>query len=149
MKELVPEGGRNKTAPNRFRPDEKNKPNHRRDQPEKLILPSVIAKPVNIKRLNQAMTKSQQALKTPRVSGEVSLATKAGLAQIEGSAALNSDIQELVKLSLTVIRVNGSWKNISFESFCLYQFLRKIPVAISYNSHLQFAIMMIEALTEH
>ena len=41
VKELVPEGGRNKTAPNRFRPSEKNKPNHRWDQPEKLILPSV------------------------------------------------------------------------------------------------------------
>ena len=47
------------------------------------------------------MTKSQQALKIPRVSGEVSLATEAGLAQIEGSAAWNSDIKELVELSLT------------------------------------------------
>jgi hypothetical protein len=65
VKELVPEGGRNKIAPNRFRPGEKNEPNHRRDQPEELILPSVIAKPINIKRLNQAMTKSQQALKIP------------------------------------------------------------------------------------
>ena len=58
VKELVPEGGK-KTAPNQFRPGEKNEPNHRRDQPEKLILPSVIAKSLDIKRLNQAMTKSQ------------------------------------------------------------------------------------------
>ena len=107
VKELVPEGGRNKTPPNRFRPGEKNEPNHRRDQPEKLILRSVIAKPINIKRLNQAMTKSQQALKIPRVSGEVSLATNAGLAQIEGSAAWNSDIKELVELSLTYEVLRG------------------------------------------
>ena len=53
VKELVPEGGRNKTPTNRFRPGEKNEPNYRRDQPEKLILPSVIAKPINIKRLTK------------------------------------------------------------------------------------------------
>jgi len=53
------------------------------------------------------MTKSQQALKIPRVSGEVSLATNAGLAQIEGSAAWNSDIKELVELSLTYEVLRG------------------------------------------
>jgi len=53
------------------------------------------------------MTKSQQALKIPRVSGEVSLATNAGLAQIEGSAACNSDIKELVELSLTYEVLRG------------------------------------------
>ena len=76
---LVPEGGRNKIAPDRFRPGEKNEPNHRRYQPEKMILPSVIAKSLDIKRLNKAMTKSQQALKNPGFSGQVSLATLAGL----------------------------------------------------------------------
>ena len=44
---------------------------------------------------------------------------------------------------LTVIRVNGSYKNKIIRKFFVYQFLRKIPVAISYNSHLRFAIMMI------
>ena len=39
VKELVPEGGRNKTPPKRFRPGEKNEPNHRRDQPEKIDTP--------------------------------------------------------------------------------------------------------------
>ena len=42
-------------------------------------------------------------------------------------------------LAITVIRVNGSWKNKIIQKFFLYQFLRKIPVAISYNSHLRFA----------
>jgi len=100
-------GGRNKTAPDRFRPGEKNKPNHRRYQPEKLILSSVIGKPLDIKRLNQAMTKSQQALKNPRFSGQVSLATDAGLDQIEGSATWNSDIKELVEFSLTYEVLRG------------------------------------------
>ena len=49
---------------------------------------------------------------------------------------------------LTVIKVSGSTKIKPFESFCLYQFLRKIPVPISYNSHLWFVIMMIYALAE-
>ena len=107
VNELVPEGGRNKTAPDRFRLNEKNEPNHRQDQPEKLILPSVIGKPLDIKRLNQAMTKSQQALKNLRFSGQVSLATDAGLAQIEGSATWNSDIKELVEFSLTYEVLRG------------------------------------------
>ena len=47
---------------------------------------------MNIKWPNQAMTTSERALKIPRVSGEVSLATNAGLAQIEGSALWNSDV---------------------------------------------------------
>ena len=53
------------------------------------------------------MTKSQQAFKIPRLSGQVSLATNVGLAQIEGSAAWNSDIQELVELSLTYEVLRG------------------------------------------
>ena len=49
----------------------------------------------------------------------------------------------LIDATLIVIRVNGSYKNKIIRKFFLYQFLRKIPVAISYNSHLRFAIMMI------
>ena len=39
---------------------------------------------------------------------------------------------------LTVIKVSDSTKIKPFDFFSLYQFLCKIPVTISYNSHLQF-----------
>jgi hypothetical protein len=53
------------------------------------------------------MTKSQQSFKDPWLSGQVSLATDAGLNQIEGSATWNSDIKELVEFSLTYEVLRG------------------------------------------
>ena len=53
------------------------------------------------------MTKSQQVLDIPRVSGQVSLATLSGLDKIEGSATQNSDIKELVEVSLTYEVLRG------------------------------------------
>ena len=68
VKEVVPAGGRNKTAPNRFRPGEKNESNHRWDQSKKLIHTSdtrVIDRPLTIKELNEAMKTSWHALEHP------------------------------------------------------------------------------------
>jgi len=50
VKEYIPEGGRNKTAPDRFCPDEKKKPNHMGEKQEKLIHPSVVTKSIDIKK---------------------------------------------------------------------------------------------------
>ena len=54
------------------------------------------------------MTKSQQALTNQGFSGQVSLATLAGLNKIKGVTSWNTDIKELVEISLTYEVLRGS-----------------------------------------